>query len=78
MNEGATMLDMMKSMMGFTEELHTNGPLYKDLRTMIDQGMNNGSVTLNGEVGFNEALKDTALKQTFFDYVNLPFTTRTT
>lgn len=69
MNEGATMLDMMKSMIGFTETLHNDGPLYKDLRSMIDQGMNNGAVTLNGEVDFNEALKDTVIKQTFFDYV---------
>lgn len=69
MNEEATMLDMMKSMMSFTEELHADGPLYKELRTMIDKGMNNGIVTLNGEVDFNEALKDTVLKQTFFDYV---------
>lgn len=69
MKEDATMLDMMKSMLGFTEELHADGPLYKDLRTMIDQGMNNGTVTLNDELDFNEALKDTVLKQTFFDYV---------
>lgn len=69
MKEGATLLDMMKSMMGFTEELHTDGRLYKDLRTMVDQGLNNGLVTLNGETDFNEALKDTALKETFFDYV---------
>lgn len=69
LTEGATMLDMIKNMTDFTEELHKDGPLYKDLRTIIDQGLNNGSVTLNGEVDFNEALKDTALKQTFFDYV---------
>jgi hypothetical protein len=69
MKEGATMLDMIKSMTVFSEDLHTDGHLYKQLRTMVDQGLNNGLVTLNGEVDFNEALKDTELKQTFFDYV---------
>lgn len=69
LESGGTFMDLMDNMMQFTEELHKDSQLYKDLRTMVDKGMNNGSVTLNGELDFNEALKDTAIKKTFFDFI---------
>ncbi|MBB5645910.1 hypothetical protein [Pedobacter cryoconitis] len=69
LEEGASFLDLMNNMIQFTEELHKDSNLYKDLRTMVDKGMNNGQITLNGDIDFNEALKDTAIQKTFFDFI---------
>lgn len=66
---GATILDQMKCMMAFTEDLQKDGDKYKELRTMIDLGMNNGAITLNGNEDFNEALKNTIIRKTYLEYV---------
>lgn len=67
--QGGTFLDVMKNMLKFSEDMQTDSELYKELRAMIDKGMNNGTITLNGEVDFNLALQETEIKKTYFDFI---------
>lgn len=45
---------------------------YKDVRKLIDEGINNGKFSLNSnnKLNFNEALKDSVLQKTFIEFVS--------
>ncbi|WP_127132493.1 hypothetical protein [Pseudoflavitalea rhizosphaerae] len=65
-----TMKDMMTAQIELYEEMITNHQLYKKLRWMVDEGINNGRFTLNNsEVDFNLAFKDSVFKKSFFEFV---------
>lgn len=64
-----TMFDVMENMAKMTRQLFFDSELYKQLRNTLDGTMNNGKVTLNGEVDFNEAFKETHLQKTFIDVI---------
>jgi hypothetical protein len=58
--------DLIDQQLRFYDELVTDTRLYKELRQMIDQQINNGKVTLREDgIDFNEALKDSLLQKTF-------------
>ncbi|WP_124582887.1 hypothetical protein [Pedobacter sp. KBW06] len=63
----ATLLDQMKAATAFSQNLHLNGGLYKELRAMVDQGLNNGKITINED--FNEAFKNTPFQKTYLEYI---------
>lgn len=64
-----SLFNVVENMSNYTRDLFMNSELYKQLRTTLDGTMNNGKATLNGEVNFNEAFKDTQLKKTFIDFI---------
>lgn len=67
--QNLTMFDVMENMAKMTRQLFFDSELYKQLRNTLDGTMNNGKVTLNGEVDFNEAFKETHLQKTFLEVI---------
>ncbi|MCQ6960398.1 hypothetical protein [Mucilaginibacter aquariorum] len=67
--EGVTMFNVMENLATFTRNLFADNELYKQLRTTLDGSFNNGIVTLNAEVDFNEAFRDTTFSKTFLDLI---------
>jgi hypothetical protein len=64
-----TLFDLMTNMTVFTRRLFKESGLYKELRNMIYEGINKGSMTLNGNLDFNQALVNTPVKKTFLEFV---------
>lgn len=67
--ENPTFFDLVKNMADFTSKIFIDSNLYKNLRKMIDEGINNGKLKLNDELDFNEMLKDTTIQKTFIDFI---------
>lgn len=67
--DNVTMFHIMENMAVMIRQLFLDSELYKQLRSTLDGTFNNGKVTLNGEVDFNEALKETSLQKTFIEFI---------
>ncbi|WP_157750617.1 hypothetical protein [Mucilaginibacter gotjawali] len=65
-----TFFDLMANMSTFTMRLFKESNLYKELRNMIYEGINKGTMTLNPDLDFNQALKNTQVKKTFLEFVH--------
>ena len=65
--ENTTIGDIIDRQLSFYDGYQT----YRELRKMVDEGLNDGKYTLKSKNGlnFNEALKDSALQKTFIDFV---------
>jgi len=55
--ENPNFFDLMENMSEFTRKVFADSDLYKELRNMIYTGINNGTLTINDDLDFNEALK---------------------
>lgn len=65
-----TFFDLMTNMSTFTRRLFKESNLYKELRNMIYDGINKGTMTLNSDLDFNQALKNTPVKKTFLEFIH--------
>jgi hypothetical protein len=67
----ATLMDILEKQASFYNELVTQSQSYKDLRKIIDDGINKGKYTLSDDANldFNESLKDSVLQKTFIEFV---------
>jgi hypothetical protein len=64
-----TFFDLIQNMSQFTRKIFAESDLYKELREMIYTGINNGKMTLDQELNFNEALKDTIIGKSYIDFL---------
>ncbi|MDN3581368.1 hypothetical protein [Mucilaginibacter flavus] len=68
--DNPTFFDMVKTMSEFTLKIFADSNLYKDLRNMIYTGVNNGKMTLDENLDFNEALKETIIQKSYLEFVS--------
>lgn len=65
-----TMGSFIDNFSAYMVAIHTDHETYRELRRMIDTGINNGKITVkDNSADFNEALKDTEIQKTFIDFV---------
>ncbi|NJI73215.1 hypothetical protein HCX49_08355 [Sphingobacterium kitahiroshimense] len=82
-NKRVSLSDILDQQIKFNADLYENYDSYKQLRTLLDQEINKGKITLKNNFDFNSALQNTQINKTFFEYVkdlmyqpdknNLPF-----
>jgi len=64
-----TLFDLMQNIPLFTRKIFADSSLYKQLRNLIDKGVNNGAIDLSDNVDFNLALKETSVQKTFLEFI---------
>ena len=66
-----TLMEWMEHFMGTLKSLDEDKSVYKGLRNVVDQYLNNGKFTVDYEsIDFNDDLKNSVLQKTFIEYVN--------
>jgi hypothetical protein len=69
-NNQINLLDLMTTIAAFHNEVIADKFVYKELRAFLIDAFNKGKLqSENGDIGFNEAFRDTDFKKTFIDYV---------
>lgn len=66
-----SIVEWMEHFMGMVKVMEEDKSIYKSLRNVVDQNINNGKFTVDYEsIDFNEDLKNSVLQKTFIEYVN--------
>ena len=74
-NQMKTLGGMMEQLSHITSKIYTDHKSYKELRKMIDTGVNQGKISLeSNKISFNDALKNTIIQKTFRDFLQTSIT----
>jgi hypothetical protein len=66
-----TIMEWAEHFMGMVKTMEEDKSVYKGLRNVVDQNINNGKFTVDYEsIDFNDDLKNSVLQKSFIEYVN--------
>lgn len=66
-----TLMEWMQHFMGTLKSMEEDKSVYKGLRNVVDQYLNNGKFTVDYDnIDFNDDMKNSVLQKTFIEYVN--------
>lgn len=69
-NDDITLKEIFLKQIDVYNDLMTRPASYKEMRTLVDQAINNGKITLNNnDIDWSSAFENTMLKKSFFEYV---------